>query len=161
MAWSDAHRAARDDITRSYGDAPLWGFKDPRTLLVLDFRRKALPNITFVGTFRHPALVAASLCLRDGGKADHWLSVWAHYNMRLLALHETSPFPIIQFDLDDDVYGRSLTRIIDQLGLYAPLWTEFFDPELRHHETTAMIPLPEPISRLHDALRAIALDPER
>jgi hypothetical protein len=49
VRWSDAHRAERDAIIRSFADVPVWGFKDPRTLLVLDLWREALPDLRFRG----------------------------------------------------------------------------------------------------------------
>ena len=36
----------------SYRGVETWGFKDPRSLLLLDFWREVLDDIAFVGTFR-------------------------------------------------------------------------------------------------------------
>src|ERR1700722_1604349 len=68
--WSDAHRADRDSIVRSYGDVSVWGFKDPRTTLLVDFWREVLPGLRPVGTLRHPQCVAESLQKRGGGSID-------------------------------------------------------------------------------------------
>src|ERR1700722_18071970 len=62
VSWNDSNRAERDNIISSYTDEPVWGFKDPRTILLIDFWREALSNLTVVGTLRHPRLVAESLC---------------------------------------------------------------------------------------------------
>ena len=43
---------------------PLWGFKDPRTLLTLEGWQRLVPDLEFVGVFRHPARVARSLASR-------------------------------------------------------------------------------------------------
>src|SRR5687767_1907436 len=61
LSWSEQHREERDQIVRGYAAAPRWGFKDPRTLVLLDFWREVLGELEFVGTFRHPWLVAESL----------------------------------------------------------------------------------------------------
>jgi hypothetical protein len=159
VSWTDAHRAERDAIIQSYGNAPNWGFKDPRTLLLLDFWREAIPNPSFVGTFRHPAFVAESLYRREGRQVDYWLGLWAHYNTRLLALHQANPFLIVRFDLGEAAYRRSVAAVLDRLGLEAPARMAFFDPDLRHHETASRSQLPEQVACLYQSLCGIALDP--
>jgi hypothetical protein len=157
--WTDAHREERDAIIQSYEYAPVWGFKDPRMLLLLEFWREAALNFTFVGSLRHPHLVAQSLFRRNGGSVENWLDVWAHYNRRLLALHEAAAFPVVRFDLGEAAYCRALAIVMDHLGLQAPVRMEFFDPILRHHETAGLPELPDRVSRLYESLRGIALEP--
>ena len=120
ISWTDAHREERDGIVRYYDAAAVWGFKDPRSLLLLDFWREALTNIDFVGTFRHPRLVAESLCRRNGGSLDQWLDLWSDYSERLLALYELGPFPIVRFDVSEDAYRNSLAVVARALCLPAP-----------------------------------------
>jgi len=43
----------------------MWGFKDPRCVLTLDFWREAIPELRFVATYRHLADVASSLASRE------------------------------------------------------------------------------------------------
>jgi hypothetical protein len=157
-SWSAAHQAERDSIIRSYGDASIWGFKDPRTLLLVDFWREALPDAAIVGTLRHPHCVVASLQKRGGGTIDEWLDLWAHYNRRLLALYDAAPFPVVRFDLGEQAYRRSLMAAMDHLGLRAPARPGFFDPLLRHHERSAQVELLEPIAGLYEKLCQIAVD---
>jgi hypothetical protein len=156
--WSDLHRADRDTIIRSYGDVSVWGFKDPRTTLLVDFWREVLPNLRPVGTLRHPQCVAESLQKRGGGSIDDWLDLWAHYNRRLLALHESEPFPIVRFDLGEQAYRRSLMAAMDHLRLRAPARMGFFDPLLRHHERPLRLQMPERITQLYEALCGVAVD---
>ena len=157
-SWSAAHRENRDNIISSYGDASIWGFKDPRTLLLIDFWREVLPDATIVATLRHPHCVATSLQKRGGGMIDEWLDLWAHYNSRLLALHDAEPFPVVRFDLGEQGYRRSLMAAIDHLGLRAPARLGFFDPLLRHHEMSRPVELPAPIARLYEKLCQTAVD---
>ena len=157
--WSDSHRAERDQIIRSYADVGTWGFKDPRTVLLVEFWREALSNLVVVGTLRHPRLVAESLCRRSNGSIDDWLELWTNYNERMLRLYEVDPFPIVRFDLGEEAYLRSLVVVMDHLGLQVPVRTEFFDPILRHHETSSLDGLPERTRRLYESLCRIALDP--
>ena len=54
---------ARELIRRREG-RPLWGWKDPRTSLFLDFWHRLLPNALFLFVFRHPLEVLFSLMRR-------------------------------------------------------------------------------------------------
>lgn len=157
VSWSDFHRAERDSIIASYNGASIWGFKDPRTLLLIDFWREALPNLMAVGTLRHPRCVAESLQKRGGGSIEEWLDLWVQYNGRLLALHQSEPFPIVRFDLGEQAYRRSLMAAMDRLGLRVPARLTFFDPLLRHHESSSQFQMPERITRLYEALCRIAV----
>ncbi|HYG65491.1 MAG TPA: hypothetical protein VEL74_23115, partial [Thermoanaerobaculia bacterium] len=68
---------------------PSWGFKDPRTTLVLDLWDRVLPAPVFLLVYRHPVEVALSLLRRgldvevqlDPGAA---VQAWTVYNRRLL-----------------------------------------------------------------------------
>jgi hypothetical protein len=157
-SWSDSHRAERDAIIRSYSDHPIWGFKDPRTILLTDFWQEALPNLRAVGTLRHPRLVAESLFERGGGSVAYWLQLWANYNERLLTLYEAAPFPIVRFDLGEEAYRSALVVAMDRLGLRAPARMEFFDPILRHHKSPPDR-LPERVSRIYESLCRVAINP--
>lgn len=152
LVWSEAQRAERDDIIRSYGDARAWGFKCPRTLVLLDFWREALPQLSFVGTFRHPLLVAESLSRRNGGTRDGWLALWRIYNERLLSLHRANPFPIVRFDADGDDYGRSLRAVASALGFAGTSELTFFEPILRHHVGPPEGELPSDVEALYARL---------
>jgi hypothetical protein len=96
-------------------------------------------------------------CTRFGEKFG--LGLWAHYNTRLLALHQANPFLIVRFDLGEAAYRRSVAAVLDRLGLEAPARMAFFDPDLRHHETASRSQLPEQVACLYQSLCGIALDP--
>ncbi|MEJ7609331.1 MAG: hypothetical protein WKF37_24420, partial [Bryobacteraceae bacterium] len=159
LKWLNSHRAERDAIISSHAEQPIWGFKDPRTVLLIDFWREAVSDLTFVGTVRHPRDVADSLHHRGGGSIEAWLELWADYNERALALYETDPFPIVRFDLGEDAYRRSLAVIMKCVSLQMPARMEFFDPVLRHHKTPSHIPLPTRVAGIYEALCRVALDP--
>jgi len=85
-AFSD--EAAALLATRNAGDAR-WGWKDPRTTLLLDFWEPRLPHAVFVLVYRHPWQVADSL-QRLGLETflrhpEHAYRMWELYNRRLLA----------------------------------------------------------------------------
>lgn len=159
VMWSDTHRAERASILDSYRDAPVWGFKCPRTLFILDFWREVLPEITFVGTLRHPQLVADSLFRRNGATMEKWLGLWADYAERLIALHTAQPFPIVRFDVGEEAYRRSLRHVIAMLDLPGRESLQFFEPGLRHDEPSSSANLPDRVKRLYESLCAVALAP--
>ncbi len=84
--WS--HHASRL-VSRRCASKQVWGFKDPRTTMILDFWDKLLPDPVYVCVYRKPTLVADSM---QRLKADIFLrhpdyawSIWKTYNERLLA----------------------------------------------------------------------------
>lgn len=130
LTWTDEHRAWRDRIVRALASAGLWGFKDPRTVLLLDFWREALGDrLTPVGTFRAPGPVVASLLERDGGTPDAWFALWTRHNEALLDAHADRPFPIVEYVSDADAYRAQTKSVLEALGLRATGRT-FFDPRL-------------------------------
>ena len=67
----------------------LWGFKDPRTSLFLDFWSRQLPGARYVLLYRHPVEVVLSLLRRGsdlGALANPLIALrsWRVYNARIL-----------------------------------------------------------------------------
>lgn len=155
LRWDDGHRAQRDAIIRSHRRRPVWGFKDPRTVLLVDFWREAIPHLEFVGTFRHPSAVVASLLERNGRTPELWLRLWEIHNRKLVDLHKADPFPIIDFDAPAREYRRALETALNELHLAGPPGA-FFDVSLRHHEFDDE-ELPDRVDALYRELREIAI----
>ena len=117
VEWSDAHRAALAAfIGRMCASSPLWGFKDPRTLLVLDEWHRQVPQLERVGIFRHPGAVVRSLAARSPVSERVGLRLWRAYNERLVAEHRRLPFPIVRFD-DPDALPRAVEVVARHLAL--------------------------------------------
>jgi hypothetical protein len=74
---------------------PLWGWKDPRTTLLLDRWLRIEPDLRVVGVVREPWLVAASVqrlpseLLR--ARLDVVVRIWELHNDRLLAFARDHP----------------------------------------------------------------------
>lgn len=154
VVWTDEHRAHRDEIIRSFSRTRLWGFKDPRTLLLLGFWREALgDSLRLVGTFRHPSAVAASLQAVHGGEAERWLELWATYNRALLAEHSRAAFPVLLFEPDDERYRQAVEQVCRELGLVLPRFA-FLEEGLARD---APVELPPVTEELYRELCAIAL----
>lgn len=74
----------------------LWGWKDPRTCLFLDFWHPLLSAPAYLFLYRHPLEVALSLRRRateSEVRLDPWagLRAWEVYNRRLLAFMKSHP----------------------------------------------------------------------
>ena len=159
VSWSREQAAERDEVIASLqaGERP-WGFKDPRTLLVLPFWLDAIPGASFVGAYRDPVQVARSLYRRSGMAHGEAYALWLEYNRRLLDLHRVRPFPLVSFDLDDASYAGEVDRAASQLGLdrLCQPGGDFFEPDLRGSadHTEALPDPPAALVEVHAALDA-------
>jgi hypothetical protein len=153
VTWRDSHREERDGILAEYGGDALWGFKDPRTLLVLEGWLEVCVDVRYVATFRHPSAVARSLMRRNGRTEDEWVRLWAHYNERLLSLHDEHAFPLVDFDLDDGDYQGALAAAARHLGLCGASELPFYDRSLRHHRVGDDEHVPEAARGIYTELR--------
>lgn len=134
VVWSAEHRARRDAIIATYPRDRIWGFKDPRTLLTLPGWLEVLPAVRFVGTFRHPLAVAASLYARNGVAIEKSLALWETYNRRLLDDQRQWEFPMVCFDWPPERYQHHLQVIAPTLNLTVPpMGFSFFESALRRN----------------------------
>lgn len=153
IQWTDAHRARRDRLLESYAQVALWGFKDPRAVLALDFWREELGSLQLVGVFREPAAVVSSLLARDGGSEGEWFALWERYNDRLLSEHEASPFPLIEFDAHPARFHEQLRPVLSRLGLRTHTGS-FFALGLQGVPAAQSPEVPTAAAQLYGKLRA-------
>jgi hypothetical protein len=156
VKWLDKHRKLRDEIIREYETIPFWGFKDPRVLFALDGWMEVLPDISLIGTFRYPLATARSLERRNQFPLEKGFQIWLAYNTKLLEYYDKKAFPIISFDVDEDVYKHKLTELLPLLGLTAPQESfNFFAAELRN-VVDKSYQLPGNVQNLYDRLQKVA-----
>ena len=156
VRWLQEHRDRRAEIIASYGGHEIWGFKDPRALLVLEGWREALPNLRFVGTFRHPLAVAGSLQARDDFPLEKGIALWTHYNRILLRTQAEVGFDIISFDRAPATYHDRLSEIARRLELEPPgQGFTFFESKLRHQAVEPDGPLPAAAATVYEALNEL------
>lgn len=109
-----------------------FAFKDPRTLLTLDGWVQAVPELRFIGIFRHPMNVAQSLNNRSGMPVEVGLGLWYRYNRRLWRHYCRSQFPILCFDDEPELFREKLKTALVSYGLYdGKKKGEFYDASLR------------------------------
>ena len=100
------HEEARELIRAREGRRP-WGFKDPRTTLLLAFWRALLPEARYLLVFRHYARVVDSLLRRERAfrwnprKIAFFARVWKRYNRDLLAFAARHPDACLVLDIDE------------------------------------------------------------
>jgi hypothetical protein len=129
--WSPVHYAFRDAIIETHKDHKLWGFKDPRTVLMAGPWRAVLPSATLIGIFRHPFAVAESLFKRNAMPYEKSLALWTHYNRKLL-WHQTElgPIPFIEFSDKGNQFTGQVEKLVLKLGLTTD-GVDFFDKSLK------------------------------
>ena len=139
-----------------------WGFKDPRSLFVLDVWRELVPEgLGRVGIYRHPVAVASSLVAREPDVMDDESSaqLWLAYNERLVQEHQRDAFPILRFDVDRDRLLRGLDAVAGVWALpHSDAPSTFFESVLRHNDADARARVPASCQRCWDYLEEHTLD---
>ena len=129
----------------AFRDRALWGFKDPRTIRLLPFWRRALRDLnaedSYVVVIRNPRSVAASLFARQGMDLAEAQRLWLVHTVPFLDEIRDRPFVVVDYDLMMAQPRPQLERIAHRLAL--PLHeetageidrfaAEFLDEGLRH-----------------------------
>jgi GT2 family glycosyltransferase len=114
-----------------------WGWKDPRTVLLLSFWARVLPASRFVFLFRSPWDVLDSLFRRgDAAVLDQpgrMAEIWSAYNRRILRFMDREPGRGLLFDADAvaEDPGGFVHAVAERFGLdLAPPDPTLFHPEL-------------------------------
>ena len=133
---SDEERA-RSLVEPYVRSARPWGFKDPRTIWMVEGWLRLLPSARIIGVFRHPSLVVRSLAARTGDLTigtREGLRLWCAYNAELLRLHRKYRFPLVHFSSDEafeEDFIAPVTAFARSMGLSGSL-DRFFDRALVH-----------------------------
>ena len=156
VIWQPEQIAQAETLLASHADSPCWGFKDPRALLALQQWKKLVPDIQFIGIYRHPMAVATSLQQRGQLPIADGLALWQHYNTLLLRERKAHPFPMLCFDWDAQTLQDKLAQIAIELGLSrAPSDDPFYASDLRHHNFSDLSGLPWRTRRLYRQLQKL------
>ena len=151
-----ASKALGSRIADMSESSSTWGFKDPRSLLMLEEWHRQVGGLVRVGIYRHPLSVFRSLHRRhDDFTEDEAVELWRFYNERLLYEYERDPFPIIRFDVERDRLLADLLRLAHHIGLETSRDPAgFLDESLIHNADAANAPIPERASAVWHALEA-------
>ncbi len=155
--WSERDLAAARELFSGYAQLSPFGFKDPRTLLVLDGWKSLFPHMQFIGIFRHPLAVVKSLDTRGGMTRERGCDLWYEYNRRLLREYRRRPFPILCFDDGVEQFQHKLRNVLAQMGFDTAGWQgEFYDVALKSAAADGDDALPWRVRRLYRKLQKLA-----
>ncbi|MBD2545829.1 sulfotransferase [Planktothricoides raciborskii] len=139
----DYYREEAKNIVTKNAISGLWGWKDPRTTLFLEFWANLLPEANFLLLFRYPWEVVSSLYRSSQPYAifqkqpELAIKFWLHYNQKILNFYNNFPdrcflvaMPTVLGNLD-----RCLESLNQKFGieLGRPNPT-VYDPNLLHRQ---------------------------
>ena len=157
-AWGSEHREDLEGIIGRNAELPGWGFKDPRSLFTLEGWLERLPELEFVGSFRHPVAVARSLMSRGNHDFGRSLDLWWAYNRRLLQFQRRFGFDLVCFDLEPERYVEQVLEACRRLDLHPERDAmTFFDTGLRNQSRDDSQLLPPDIRSMYRKLLRRAL----
>jgi len=123
---SDLRRAEAEALVaaRRSGGRP-WGWKDPRTILFLDFWLEMLPEAKYLFVFRHPWQVADSLARRGEAffrdDAESALRLWYRYNASIRDFAELHADRVLVRSIDQFIASPDAVFADIRLRLGLPL----------------------------------------
>jgi len=128
------------DVIKPFGERPLWGWKDPRNSLTLDFWKKVVPNFKTVICLRNPLEVVQSLSKRGYTSHVFGFNLWLAYNERFLTTVAAQDRIVTHFESFFVNPRAELERIAGFLGISyseAQLTSalESITTSLRHNQT--------------------------
>lgn len=157
IEWNDRQNRRAQELTSTFKTSKIWGFKDPRTLLLLSGWQKHLPNAKYVGIYRNPEAVALSLKKRNHIPLEKGMAIWSHYNKAMIDAHRIKAFPIMCFDLNQDTFLEKIKLIQKEIGLdNIQQNNDFFSSKLINHRAKEPIPLAKETKNILDELNDIA-----
>ena len=158
VSWSEEHFTLAKELLAEYSEAPMFGFKDPRALLILDGWKSLIPNMEFVGIFRHPNAVAGSLQKRNTMEREQSLKLWYAYNSVMYKEYRRSRFPILNFGDPEDVLDEKIFRVAAEMGLPGRSGDEkFYTSDFINNSENDGPKLPWKINRLYKKLKKVSL----
>jgi hypothetical protein len=160
ICWTENHKEQALSILKTYSDILLWGFKDPRVLLMLEQWQSLKVDMDYIGIFRHPYAVARSINKRGSGVVSFktGIEAWYKYNIKLLAEYKRSPFPVLCFDDPEDIFHEKMYGIINNMGLSHITDEEpFYYKELKTNEKYESYILTWKVKRLYKKLTKISV----
>jgi hypothetical protein len=113
--FADLRRTARRLVAQDFGSSRLWGWKDPRSCLVLPFWQLVVPSARYVICLRNPADVARSMA-RAIDRVDSGLELWLRYTSDMLT--HTRGHPRLLLFYEDVVrdWREELARLASFIG---------------------------------------------
>ncbi len=170
--WSDSEtvrpfrKELRQVASLDFKDQSVWGWKDPRTCLLLPLWRGLLnelnAQLACVFVIRNPIDVANSLIRREPIPFDRALAIWFNYCAAALRDGTGLPMVFLSYEKFLASWEPELQRCITALGLEWPRdpaglrqnMDSFLQTNLRHNksDTDRLAGTPAPVQQLYRAL---------
>ena len=120
------------EILHKKGRSPVWGWKDCRTSLFLEFWQEMIPNMKVLLLLRHPVSVVDSL-LRRGTDSNITrcpvtaFQSWWLYNQRILQFYRKNRVSCFLVDMNDFVHdsAAAVSRLFSKLNIDLPVQEDF------------------------------------
>jgi hypothetical protein len=106
--WDEKSVSEAKKILESYQSTDIFAFKDPRAIITLNGWLQLAPHSEFIGIFRTPSAVIASLVKRGEVSVEDGCAAWLAYNIKLLEYHKQWKFPLICFDWSEKKLHRKI-----------------------------------------------------
>ncbi|MGA9379156.1 MAG: glycosyltransferase, partial [Phormidium sp.] len=120
LDYSNFHKyvePARELIKSRQEKLSVWGWKDPRTSLMLDFWNELLPDAKYLFVYRLPWDVANSMlrlnCSLFSERQDYALKIWAYYNHHILKFYNQNSDRCILFNVNS--WLNEPTKLVELL----------------------------------------------
>lgn len=94
-----------------------WGWKDPRSSLIIPFWQRLIPDLKFVVCVRNPLEVARSLFLRGDFNDPSQFRLWPDYYRQLLSATRPEQRLVTHYRSYFHDPRAELTRVLNWLGL--------------------------------------------
>ena len=104
-------------LIESFDSAHVWGWKDPRNSLTLQFWQDLLPALKTLIIVRNPLEVAYSMRERNGTSYAFGLRLWEIYNRRVIEAAGKHERLVTHYDLFFENAEKELQRIANFIGL--------------------------------------------
>ena len=169
-AFAPERREAAILLDRKTSKSPVFGFKDPRTSILLPFWKCVFEDLALeqscIVAVRNPFEVAESLFKRDKLDPEIGLGLWLKYSWSSIVHSASMPRIAVSYSRLVEDPGGELARVASAFGLSAPSPAspefieyagEFLSQELRHNrvsdnEVLRAQTIPPPIPDLYQRL---------
>ena len=112
------HLAAAQGILAARQDLPLWGWKDPRTTLFLNFWSDLIPDAGYILLYRSPWEVVDSLFRRGDvffkDNLSATVSQWCNYNRAVLDFYAARSSQCLLFQIDSVIHNPDV--VVDRIN---------------------------------------------
>ena len=147
----ETFRQRAKSIVANFDKPGKWGWKDPRTSLLVPFWQSVLPNLSFVICVRNPLDVSISLNLRDGLSIQRASELWYRYTSDALKFTQGQKRVVVFYEEFFHSPSAETGKLIEFLGLSdnaSPSHlASSIHARLRHHQ-----------SQLHDMEKQAEVD---